>query len=135
MRFQAARIAGSLRKSTYRVRSYHLHVLKGECDSFEDIEQHERVLENEKDEEIKQLLEDMAQTICNYEQERDTYLTDITNMRNKGKTIKELTPRHAFTDYMKHAPWFAESFGLVLEYVHLRKAVSGSPVKVTSSFS
>ena len=141
LRSQAARIAGNLGKATYRVResllskSYHLHniILKGECESFEDIEQNERQLQRtitEKDKEITQVLEDMAQTICTNEQTRETCLTDITNTPNycnKGKTIEEVTPRQArrkmntFTDYSKQALWFAESFGLVPEYTHLRK--------------
>ena len=110
-------------------------------------EQNERQLQTtitEKDKGITQVLEDMAQTICTNEQTRETCLTDITNTPNycnKGKTIEEVTPRQArrkmntFTDYSKQALWFAESFGLVPEYIHLRKAGSVSSVKIALSES
>ena len=35
------------------------------------------------------------------------------------------------TTFSKQALWFAESFGLVPDYVQMHKAQSGSPVKVT----
>ena len=68
----------------------------------------------------------------------DTSLTDTTNIRsNSGKTIEEVSPQQArrkmkdVTTFSKQALWFAESFGLIPDYVQMHKAQSGSPVKVT----
>lgn len=68
----------------------------------------------------------------------DTTLTDITNIQsNSGKTIEEVSPRqalrmiHEVTTFSKQALWFAESFGLIPDYVQMHKAQSALPIKIT----
>ena len=36
-----------------------------------------------------------------------------------------------FTNFAQQALWFAESFGLVPDYIQVHKAVSGSPAKIS----
>ena len=146
LRSQAARIAGQYHRGAYRQRKlvleqmYHLHVLEGECDHFDDIEHEEQQLHKtiaQKNREIDQLLEDMASTIVDYEEQHEKGLADVTNYANKGKSVEEVSPRQArrkvktFTNFAQQALWFAESFGLVPDYVQVHKAVSGSPLKIS----
>ena len=144
LRSQAAKVAGKCqklrcgrRRAQFLQQSFNLSVLGGECDSFEEVEERMLELENEverKDEEITELLQDMARVII----EPDTAMTDITNtVKNSGKTIEEVSPRQARRKINKlkvltrDALWFAESFGLVPQCVLMQKTKSGSPVKVT----
>ena len=146
LRSQAARIASRHHKGTYQQRhkvleqTYHLHVLEGECDHFDDIEHEKQQLQKEiteKDHEVEQLLEEMAGTIIEYEQQAEKGLVDVTNFVNRGKTIEKVSPRQArrkmktFTNFAQQALWFAESFGLVPDYIQVHKAVSGSPAKIS----
>lgn len=146
LRSQAARISSQYQKGAYRQRKqvleqmYHLHILEGECDHFDDIEHEEQRLQNtiaQKDDEIEQILEDMAGTIVEYDEQRERGLVDITNFANRGKSVEDVSPRQArrkvktFTNFAQQALWFAESFGLVPDYVQVHKAVSGSPLKIS----
>ena len=54
---------------------------------------------------------------------------------NKGKTIEVSAQQvrrrlSQVTSYAQQALWFAQSFGLIPEYVQARKAISGSLIKV-----
>ena len=113
-----------------------MSVLNGECESIDDVEYRVQQLEDgitQKDQEITELLQEMAVLVA-----EDTTLTDITNVwSNSGKTIEEVSPRQArrkireVTTFSKQALWFAESFGLIPDYVQMHKAQSGSPIKIT----
>ena len=101
-----------------------MSVLNGECENVDDVEhrvQHLETAITQKDEEITELLEDMAVLVA-----EDTPLSDTTNIyRNNGKT-EEVSPRHMskVTDFTKQALWFAESFGLIPECVQMHRARS-----------
>ena len=142
LRSQAAKVTSKCQKLSGRKRydflqqSYKMSVLDGECGNIDDVEHRVQHLETaimQKDEEITELLEDMAVLVAEHNP-----LSDTTNVsRNKGKTVEEVSPRQArrkmskVTDFTKQALWFAESFGLIPEYVQMHKARSGSPVKVS----
>jgi hypothetical protein len=125
------------RRLRYLDNLYYLYVLEGECESFTEVEHELHSLTSEiqeREEELDQLLQDMAQTVMEYEEQLDCSAVGVTE--NTGKPIEEVGQRQArrkiltFTTFTKKALWFAESFGLIPETLHLRKAVSGSPVKV-----
>ena len=84
LRSQAEGIASRYHKGTYQQRHkvlYHLHVLEGECDHFDDIEHEKQQLQKEiteKDHEVvEQLMEEMAGTIIEHEQRAEKGLVDI----------------------------------------------------------
>ena len=84
----------------------------------------------------------MAGTVVEYEQqiECEKGLADVTNFVNRGKSIEEVSPRQVrrkvkkFTNFAHQALWFAESFGLVPDYIQAHKTVSGSPVKISLTY-
>ena len=143
IRSQAAKVTSrcqklsSCKRSDLLQQSYKMAVLDGECETIDDVEYRVQQLEDgiiQKDQEIAEILQEMAVLVA----EEDTTLTDVTNIRsNSGKTIEEVSPRQArrkmkdITTFSKQALWFAESFGLIPDYVQMHKAQSGSPVKVT----
>ena len=145
LRSQAAKVASKCQKLCGRKRNsllqqcYKMSVLNGECENIDDVENQVQQLEDEimrKEQEITDILQEMAVLVA----EEDTTLNDTTNIQsNSGKTIEEVSPRQArrkmkdVTTFTKQALWFAESFGLIPEYVQMHKAQSGSPVKVTIS--
>lgn len=143
LRVQAAKVHHKVQKMSGRRRLqyldniYYLYVLEGECESFSEVENdlHSLTSEiHEREEELDQILQEMAQTVMEYEEQLDCSAVGVAE--NAGKPIEEVGRRQArrkiltFTTYTKKALWFAESFGLIPETLHLRKAVSGSPVKV-----
>ena len=78
-----------------------------ECENVDEIESRVQHLETaiiQKDEEITELLEDMAVLVA-----EDTPLSDTTNVyRNKGKTVEEVSPRRKMskvTDFTKQVCW------------------------------
>ena len=143
LRVQASKVTSKVKQLSGRKRMqyldkfYHMYVLEGDCESFDDIEHEIQDLNaelREKEEEIHQLLQEMAHTVAEYEDQIEFH--DVAVTENRGKTIEEVSPRqarrkmHTVTDFAKKALWFAESFGLIPECVQLHKAGSGSPVKV-----
>ena len=121
---------------------YHLYVLEDESESFHQIEVQVEELKTsleQKDEEITILLEDMAHCIVRYEDmqaDAASACTCSTPMLNRGKKIEDVSPRQVrrklsqYKSFAGQALWFSESFGLVPEYLHLRKQGTGSPIKV-----
>ena len=91
-----------------------------------------RALLRVKEDEISKLLEEMAVFVL----ERQLEETNTTIEANRGKTIEDVSARHArrkmatFKSFAAKALWFSESFGLVPEYITLHKAKSGSLVRV-----
>ena len=74
---------------------YHLYVLEGECESFDEIEHDVEVLNIElqnREEEIHQILQEMAHTVVEYENQIEFSETGITE--NKGKSIADVGSRH-----------------------------------------
>ena len=116
-----------------------MSVLNGECERIDNIETRVQQLEDgmtRKDQEITELLQEMAVLVA----KQDTMLTDTTNIRNNtGKTVEEVSPRQIrrkmkdVTTFSKQALWFAESFGLIPDYVQMHKAQSGSFSRVSLS--
>ena len=143
LRVQAAKVHWKLQKLSGRKRMqhldnlYYLYVLEGECESFVEVEHELHSLTSEiqeREEELDQILQEMAQTVLEYEEQIDCSAVGISE--STGKPIEEVGQRQArrqiltFTTFTKKALWFAESFGLIPEALHLRKVGSGSPVKV-----
>ena len=143
LRVQAAKVhykvqqLSGRRRLQYLDNLYYLYVLEGECESFTEVEHELHSLTSEiqeREEELDQILQEMAQTVVEYEEQLDCSAVGVAE--NTGKPIEEVGQRQArrkiltFTTFTKKALWFAESFGLIPETLHLRKAVSGSPVKV-----
>ena len=143
LRVQAAKVHCKVQQLSGRRRLrcldnlYYLYVLEGECESFIEVEHELHSLTSEiqeREEEFDQLLQEMAQTVMEYEEQLDCSAVGVA--QNTGKPIEEVGQRQArrkiltFTTFTKKALWFAESFGLIPETLQLRKAVSGSPVKV-----
>ena len=146
---------GGRKAQTILHKEYHLFVLEGEAESIKDIREMKDAAEMQaalwkhqhetKQLEVTQLLEDMAESIITYEEMMKRLEARIEDSeatvarRNDTKTVEEVSPRQArrkmsqFTSYVHQALWFSESFGLIPEYVHLRKTKSGSPVKVPFS--
>ena len=131
---------------------YNLFVLENELESFEKIvsereiaiqtaEEWRQKAQQFKDE-TSHLLEDMAQDILTFGDELEMQSAMIEEFRdqedaiNKGKQIEDVSPRQArrkvaqVTTLSKQALWFAQSFGLELEFIQFRKVASQSPLTV-----
>ncbi len=142
---QAHKLGGKVAKAKGRKReqllqqTYTMYVLEGEADSFQMIrkeaEEKILVLQEECDlakatvvrstEEIKRITKEMAT------------LQSTCPEPNQGRIYEDVSPRHArrklnaFTKQAQDALWFSGTFGLVPEYLQVRKAKSGSPIKVS----
>ena len=135
LRDQAGKVHRTTRQSKGRKRegllskNYHLFVLEGEAENMGTLKE----AVTRKDEELTQLLEDMAAKIT---EDQEAGHTSSQTQLNRGRPIEEVSPRQArrklkqVTSLAKQSLWFAESFGLVPDFIHLHKTHSGSPVKL-----
>ncbi len=142
---QAHKLGGKVAKAKGRRReqllqhTYTMYVLQGEADSFEIVRK-----EAEKKIEILQEECDLAKAmvirskeeITRITKEMDTLSSACAVEPNHGRMYEDVSPRHArrklnaFTKQAQDALWFSGTFGLVPECLQVRKAKSGSPIKV-----
>ena len=71
---------------------YYLYVLEGECESFAEVEHELHSLTSEiQERELDQILQEMAQTVLEYEEQIDCSAVGVSE--NTGKPIEEVGQR------------------------------------------
>lgn len=119
--------------------SYTIYILEGEAENVRALLDDSTRLKNE-NQEMDLLLQEMAASIMEYENvtpSESNTCTTPPSFTNRGRTIEEVSPRQRrrklkeIKTFTNCSLWFAESFGLIPEFVQMRKQNSGSPVKIT----
>lgn len=142
---QASRLGRNVTRAKGRRRqqllqqTYTMYVYEGEADSFqmfrEEVEKKILVLHDEYNlvkatyarskEEIDEIMKEMAA------------MSSMFTVENHGRAYEDVSPRHArrklnaFKKQAQDALWFSGTFGLVPDYLQVRKEKSGSPIKIT----